>query len=269
MKSFEEKCLSLENDIDLITKKDSALAFSGGVDSALLLKLMCDGAKRNGTSVYAVTVSSMLNPVSETVSCKEAAENMGAVYADLKIDELDEAGITDNPKNRCYLCKKYMFGKLCSLAKKQGAEIVTDGTNYDDLHTYRPGLKALEELGILSPLARAELTKPEVRKLAEKYGIKSAKKPSSPCMATRFPYGTHLTYDEIEKAEKAEAYIKNLGFYNVRVRVHKDVARIEVDAADIPVLVSKREDVAAFLKKLGYKYVTLDLDGFLSGSMDR
>ena len=252
-----------------IAKSDSAVAYSGGADSSLLLKKMCDAAKAEGTKVYAITLSSMLNPVSEIEECKITAEKFGAVHKTIFIDSLEEAGITDNPKNRCYLCKKYMFSKLADFAGSVGAKKIADGTNFDDLHTYRPGLRALAELGIISPLAKAEFTKDEVRTLASQYGIFSADKPSSPCMATRFPYGTKLSEKEIKRAEAAEDYIKSLGFYNVRVRVHGDIARIEVDSGDIRRLSELKDEVSSFLGCLGYKYVTLDLGGFVSGSMDR
>ena len=269
MKTFEEKCLDFNNIIKNIAGTDSAVAYSGGVDSSLLLKELCDAARQAGTKVYAVTISSMLNPVSEIGECKTTAEKFGAVHKVLEINSLEEAGISDNPKNRCYLCKKYMFSKLAELASVAGAKKIADGTNFDDLHTYRPGLKALEEIGVVSPIAESGLTKAEVRTLASRYGIFSADKPSAPCMATRFPYGTRLTEKEIRKAEAAEEYIKSLGFYNVRVRVHGDIARIEVDSGDIQKLSELRDGVTAFLKNLGYGYVTLDLCGFVSGSMDR
>lgn len=145
---------------------------------------------------------------------------------------------------------------------------VLEGTNEDDLHVYRPGIRAVRELGVLSPLAEAGLTKQEVRRMAAEYGISVAARPSAPCLATRFPYGTALSLPELKRVEKGEAYLRSLGFRNVRLRVYGCLVRIEVDAEDLEGLLDRRLEAAAFLKELGYQYVTLDLEGFRSGSMD-
>lgn len=269
MMGFEEKCHKLTEFIHNCTKNDIAIAFSGGVDSSLLLKIACESAKINKTKVYAVTIHTMLNIVKEKNFTVEISKEMGAIPKIIEIDELNEAGITDNPKNRCYLCKKYMFSKIIDFAKSVNVNIILDGTNFDDLNTYRPGIKALAELGIFSPLAKLYITKEDVRKMAYEYNISASDKPSTPCLATRFEYGTKLSYDEIRKIEKAEEYITSLGFYNVRLRVHGKIARIEVDSTNLINLIQKKEDVISYLKTLGFKYVTVDLEGFVSGSMDR
>ena len=269
MENNVNKCYKLTNIIENYTKKDIVIAFSGGVDSSLLLKIACDCAKINQTKVYAVTISTILHAVKEIDFTSKFAEELGVIHKIIEIDELNEAGIINNPKDRCYLCKKYIFSKICDFANSVNASCVIDGTNFDDLHTYRPGIKALKELGIISPLALAEITKEEVRKLAGFYKISAYDKPSTPCLATRFEYGTTLSYDNIKKVEEAENYIKSLGFYNVRLRVHSDVARVEVDYDDIPKLVGLRGKIISCLKNLGFKYITLDLEGFISGSMDR
>ena len=149
-----------------------------------------------------------------------------------------------------------------------GVKIILDGTNEDDLHMFRPGLKALKELEIKSPLAESDFSKTDVRKLAEEYGLSVSKKPSTPCLATRFPYGSRLSYEEMKKVEKGEDFLKNLGLYNVRLRIHNDIARIEVDKEDIVKIVVYKEAIISYLKELGYRYITLDLEGFRSGSMD-
>ena len=149
-----------------------------------------------------------------------------------------------------------------------GASVVLEGTNADDLSEYRPGLKAIRELGIKSPLMEAGLTKEEVRRLAGEYGISVARRPSSPCLATRFPYWEELTYEKLRQVEKGENYLKTLGLYNVRLRVHGRIVRIEADAEQMGRLVERREEIVGFLKELGYGYITLDLEGFRSGSMD-
>lgn len=146
--------------------------------------------------------------------------------------------------------------------------MIMDGTNEDDLHVYRPGLRALKELGIISPLAEEKVTKAEVRELAEEYGLSVASKPAMPCLATRFPYGTDLTYEKLEKVEKGEAFIRKLGLYNLRLRVHGGIARVEVDEQEIAKILQHREEIVRYLRQLGYSYITLDLEGFRSGSMD-
>ena len=173
-----------------------------------------------------------------------------------------------NPVDRCYLCKKHMFEKICRKSEQLGAAAVIDGTNGDDTKEYRPGIRALKELGIKSPLMELGITKQEVRSLAAEYGISTAAKPSSPCMATRFPYGTKLDYDMIRKAERLEDELKEMGFYNVRARIHDSLARLEVDVEDLEKAVRMKDRIVRCTKALGYTYVTLDLEGFRSGSLD-
>lgn len=248
--------------------EDAAVAFSGGVDSSLLLKLACQAAKRSGKKVYGILLHTMLHPSGDVEEARQTAEEIGAEFLALELDELSGAGIEDNPLDRCYRCKKYLFERLIQKAETFGVSTILEGTNEDDLHVYRPGIRAVRELGIHSPLAEAGLTKAEVRELAREYGISAAEKPSTPCLATRFPYGTRLTYEEMRRVEKGEAYLRGLGLYNVRLRVHGEIARIETDASDFAALLEKREEAAVFIKELGYRYVTLDLEGFRSGSMD-
>ena len=269
MSDFGLKCHKLTNLIENYTKNDVVVAFSGGVDSSLLLKIACDSAKKHGSKVYAVTLYTTLHTVKELDITVKNAIKMGAIHKIIEIDVLKEAGIENNPKDRCYLCKKYMFSKVTEYAKSVGADVVIDGTNADDLKVYRPGIKALAELGILSPLCEVGMTKEEVRALASEYSISASQKPSTPCLATRFEYGTKLDYDKIRIVEKAEEYIRSLGFYNVRLRVHGSIARIEVDTVDMSLLINEKEKIISYVKNLEFKYITLDLEGFISGSMDK
>ncbi len=250
------------------TKEDIAVAFSGGADSSLLLKAACESAKKNGSKVYAVTMQTRLHTMEDLETAQKVAKETGACHIVLHVDELEEAGIEMNPTDRCYLCKRLLFSRLRDKAAELGVHTILEGTNADDLKVYRPGIKAVRELGIISPLADAGLTKEDVRELAASYGISVADRPASPCMATRFPYGTRLTREKMEAVHQGEVFLRTLGFYNVRLRVQEDLARIEVDADSLEDILKHREEIIKFLKGLGYRYVTLDLEGFRSGSMD-
>lgn len=265
---YKEKREHFMQLLDEYTKKDCMVAFSGGVDSSVLLKLACQAAGKHGTKVYAVTIQSELHPLEDLAISRKVAGEIGAKHYVVEIRELQEAGILDNPTDRCYLCKKYLFTQVIELAKKLGADVILEGTNEDDLHVYRPGIRAVRELGIRSPLAEAGLSKEQVRLLAAELGLSVASRPATPCLATRFPYGTRLDLREMKKVEQAESWLRQRAYGNVRVRVHGGLVRLEVDAQDFPRLLDEKEEVIACMKNLGYDYVTLDLEGFRSGSMD-
>jgi uncharacterized protein len=268
MKEFEEKATILKEVMEEYTENNVMIAFSGGVDSSLVLKMACESASHKGNKVYAATLNTMLHPAYEIENAKKVANEVGAIHLILEVNELDNAGILNNPIDRCYLCKKYLFEEIIKKANELNVNTIMEGTNEDDLHVYRPGIRAIHELGIKSPLAKAGITKVEVRQLALDYGMSVSNRPSAPCLATRFPYGTSLCYEKLRIVEKAENYIKSLGINNVRVRVHDDIARIEVDEKEIFKIIEKSKETTIFLKNLGYSYVTIDLEGFRSGSMD-
>ena len=265
---FEEKYQKLQEIIEEDTKNDIVIAFSGGVDSSVLLKTAVAHAKKHGTKVYAITANTELHPMNDLAVAKKVAKEMGADHKVLQMNELADADITENPVDRCYRCKKFLFTGIQNMAKELGAAIIYDGTNTDDLNVYRPGLKALEELGVKSPLRLAEFSKEDVRKLAAKEQISVASRPSAPCLATRFPYGTILTIEDMERVDKGEIFLKKYDLYNVRIRVQGDTARIEVDTKYFDKIMENREEIVDYLKGLGYSYIALDLEGFRSGSMD-
>lgn len=251
-----------------LLRRDACLAFSGGVDSALLLAAASLAARENGTHLLAVTFDTELHPRADVQIAAELASKAGVEHEILTVRELDNPEILDNPPERCYICKRYLFGKLCDLAQKRGISTILEGTNADDLGQYRPGLRAVRELGIYSPLAECGITKAEVRNFSANLGISVAERPSTPCMATRLPYGTRITQELLSRIEKGEEFIRNRGYRNVRLRVHQNVARIEIDREDIVRAASEAEVFAENIKALGFDYVTLDLAGFRSGSMD-
>lgn len=268
MTEYELKKQQLLKRMRQYAKEDVVIAFSGGVDSSLLLKLACEAAKLSQTIVYAVTIQSELQPQNDLEIAAKVATETGAKHVVLTIHELQEAGIQTNPKERCYLCKKYLFGRLKQFAAERRIQWILEGTNEDDLHKYRPGIQAIRELEILSPLAELGITKEEIRLLAKEYGISVANRPSAPCLATRFPYGTTLTFEVLKKVEQAEHDLHELGFENLRVRVHGDVLRMEVEKDELLKVIANKDKIINDLKNLGYRYITLDLEGFRSGSMD-
>ncbi|MBD5549120.1 MAG: ATP-dependent sacrificial sulfur transferase LarE [Lachnospiraceae bacterium] len=268
MEVYMKKKEQLLHKMAQYAEQDVMVAFSGGVDSSLLLKLAHEAAQKTGKEVYAVTMQTRLHPIREIEEAKRVCEEIGAVHIVIAVDELEEAGIMNNPVERCYLCKKHLFLKMKERASELGISVILEGTNEDDLHVYRPGIKALRELQIISPLAEAGLTKAEVRKMACEYGISVSSKPATPCLATRFPYGTELTYEKMAQVEKGETFLKGIGLHNVRVRAHDKLARIEVDESAFAECLAHKKEIAEYLKNLGFVYITLDLEGFRSGSMD-
>ena len=183
-------------------------------------------------------------------------------------EELAIPGFQQNPPNRCYLCKKELFTKILEIARSEGLSSVVEGSNVDDLGDYRPGLLAIRELGIRSPLREAELTKDDIRDFSRRMGLPTWNKPSFACLASRFPYGEEITEKRLARVEHAEQFLMDLGFGQVRVRSHGDLARIELCPADIPKAVEQREKIHAALKEFGFAYVAIDLLGYRTGSMN-
>ena len=243
-----------------------AVGFSGGVDSTFLLKVAHDLL---GDDVLAITVAAAVHPRAELAEARELASAMDVRHVVVEVDALSMAAFKTNARDRCYHCKLDVFTELQRLAAESGIPRVADGTNADDIGDDRPGLKAVEELGILTPLRDAGLTKADIRELSRELGLPTWDKPAYACLATRFPYGTEITAEKLDIIERAEAAVHELGFVASRVRYHGDVARVEVQPADIETAArpGTAAEIVRRLKKIGFQYVTLDLQGYRVGSM--
>ena len=242
-----------------------AVAFSSGVDSTFLLKV---AHEELGDKAIAVTARSHSFPKREQDEAAAFCAREGIRQVVVDSEELAIPGFCQNPTNRCYLCKKELFTKILEIARSEGLSAVAEGSNMDDLGDYRPGLQAIQELGIRSPLREAELTKAEIRELSLRMGLPTWNKPSFACLASRFPYGEEITVERLARVEQAEQYLLDLGFEQVRVRSHGDLARIELCSSDIPKAVEQREKIHAALKGFCFAYVALDLLGYRTGSMN-
>lgn len=242
-----------------------AVAFSSGVDSTFLLKVAHDVL---GEKVLALTAASKFVPQSEIKSAKKfcADENIQQII--FEADILKVEGVRENPVNRCYICKYELFKNFLRIAEENNFAHVIEGSNIDDVGDFRPGMKALAELEIKSPLRVAELGKNEIRILSRKLNLPTADKPSMACLATRFVYGEKLTAEKLSAVEVAEEFLREKNFKQFRVRVHEKIARIEILPEDFSKLIEMREKVVENLKSLGFDYITLDLQGFRSGSMN-
>ena len=243
-------------------------AFSGGVDSALLLTVLSEIYARKPFPLLAVTFATAFHTAEETASAMKQAAELGVPAELVERDVLSDPVLRGNPKDRCYHCKRALFSEMKRIAETRGIRNLVDGTNADDTQVYRPGRKALEELGVLSPLAVCGFTKDEIRAAARELLIPVADKPSAPCLATRFPYSTVMTDEALRRVERGEAVLREFGLRVVRLRVHGSVARIETDPDGFELASAKRFEIAFALRKEGFPYVTLDLEGFRSGSMD-
>ncbi|MGK0409390.1 MAG: hypothetical protein ACJASB_001546 [Shewanella psychromarinicola] len=263
-----EKVMS-EKYIELVSYlkglKRVLVAFSGGVDSTFLLKAAKDAL---GDNAAAVTVNSPYIPSWEIEEAKEFTEKMGIKHDFIKVGIIDE--IKNNPSDRCYLCKKALFSMIKEKAINEGFDYVIDGTNLDDIKDYRPGIKALNELEIVSPLLECKITKSEVREMSKNLSLLTWNKPAGACLLTRIPFDTRLEIDDINRIEKAEKYLRDKGIAAVRVRSHGDLARIEIDPTIRDQLFNTDflDEISIKLKEYGFKYVTIDAAGYKMGSLN-
>lgn len=241
------------------------VAFSGGVDSTFVLKR---AQEELGDQVLAVTAASETFPSREFDAAVKLAEDMGARIHKTEVKEFENEKFVANNPDRCYHCKTGLYSHLQTLAKDMGYGYILDGSNMDDLGDYRPGLQAKKEQGVRSPLQEAGLTKEEIRALSKELGLPTWNKPSFACLSSRIPYGTRIERYKIDQLDVAEAFFADLGFYQVRVRHHDKIARIEVLPEEIAKVLEHREEIHAKLMSLGFAYVTLDLAGYRTGSMN-
>jgi len=258
----------LDNLRNILSEMGSILiTYSGGVDSTFLLKV---AREELGDKVTALTVRSEIHHLSEITNAQKMAQQFKVKHLFRDMDILSNKEFVRNSPERCYICKKEIFSRIKEMAKELNLNFVADGSNYDDLSDYRPGMKALKELKIRSPLQESFLTKDDIRLLSKEMNLPTWDKPSNSCLATRIPYGDKLTLKKLKRIEEAEDFIRNFGIKQVRVRHYNNLARIEVREEDIFFLMGKdlREKIIIKLKQLGFIYITLDLQGYRSGSMD-
>ena len=249
----------------LLSLGSVAIAFSGGVDSTFLLKAAYEVL---GDKVLAVTASSCSFPERELREARAFCQQNGIAHMICKSEELDIEGFRQNPKNRCYLCKHELFEKIWAIAEERGFAAVAEGSNIDDNGDYRPGLLAVEELGVKSPLREAGLCKEEIRELSKRLGLPTWNKQSFACLSSRFVYGETINEEKLRMVDQAEQLLLDLGFHQVRVRIHGKIARIEVMPDEFEKLLSVRQQISDVFQNLGFNYVTMDLTGYRTGSMN-
>ncbi len=245
--------------------KSCAIACSGGVDSTFLIKVAYDVLGRNA---LAVTATSSTYPQRELEDAKRFVQQIGIPHVIIHSEELYIEEFSKNPPDRCYYCKKELFRKIQKIAAENHLAAVLDGSNADDMFDYRPGGKARKELGVISPLKEVGLTKQEIRELSRSMHLESAEKPAFACLASRFPYGVKITKGRLRQVEQAETFLFSLGVHQCRVRYHKDVARIEVAKPDFQNILAHADGIVKRFKKLGFTYITLDVEGYRAGSMN-
>ncbi|MCT4596447.1 MAG: ATP-dependent sacrificial sulfur transferase LarE [Vallitalea sp.] len=256
-----------ENLKNLISDLGSvAIAFSGGVDSTFLAKV-CEDVL--GDKAIVVTATSSTYPQREFKESKQLATDIGIKQIVIESEETEIEGFSSNPPNRCYYCKHELFSKVKKVADENNVKYILDGSNYDDIGDFRPGMHAAKELGVISPLKQVELTKDDIRVLSKKLGLPTWEKPAFACLSSRFPYGEEITPKKLSMVDKAEEYLRGLGFNQFRVRHHGKIARIEIEVSEMHKFLELDFGmVSKELKKIGFIYVTLDLTGYRTGSMN-
>lgn len=245
-----------------------AVAFSGGVDSSFLLKAASDAL--GPENVIAITLKAAVNPESEVIEASVLAEHIGVKHIVLSADVMSIPGFRENPPERCYICKRAIFERIIKEAGKYGTSIIFDGTNAEDVNDYRPGMKALKELGVISPLKECGFRKSEIRSYSKEYGIKTWDKPSMACLASRIPYNETITEEKLRMIGKAEGLLQKMGFMQFRVRCHGGIARIEIAPVEMGKImdINTMKEINDKLKGIGFQYVTLDMQGYRTGSLN-
>lgn len=258
--------LKVEKVHQLLQEMDKVIvAYSGGIDSTLVLKMAHDVLGENALGITAISASMPEREQEESVSI---ARQIGARLELITSDETDDARYLANAPDRCFFCKSNVYDHMVVYAQEHGYDAILDGTNADDAGDHRPGRQAAREHGVRSPLLEAGITKEEIRELGRQYGLPNWDKPAAACLSSRVPYGTMISIPMLGQIDHAEQTLRDLGFRQLRVRHHDQIARIEVEAQDLPKVLEKRDQIVTRFKELGYLYVTLDLAGFRSGSMN-
>lgn len=258
----------LTNLIHILNKMESALlAFSGGADSVFLLRAI----QISGIRSLAVTGSSEITPDYEISAAKEIAKEIGVEHRILKTEELSAEEFVSNSSERCFFCKAMLFKSLTDIALSEGYRFILDGSNMDDTLDYRPGQRAASEYKVRCPLVEADFSKNDVREFSRILGLPTWDKPSSPCLATRIPYGQRITKEALKRVARSEDFLRTLGFRQIRVRDHGCIARLEIGENEIDLILEpkKRKLISETLRSLGYDFISLDLEGYQSGSMNR
>jgi uncharacterized protein len=245
--------------------KSAVVAFSGGVDSTFLARIAKDVY---GDNLLLITATSITYPFYELEEAKSLAALLGIKHKIIVSEEIDIPGYADNPPDRCYYCKSELFGKIKYIASIEGFEVIFDGSNADDLKDFRPGMKAKQEKGVISPLANSGFTKNDIRHFSAKFNLPTATKQSYACLASRFPYGEKITKVKLDRLANSEFEVRKLGFTQFRIRSHENLARFEFIPAEMDKAWGIKDKLAEICKKAGFNYITIDLSGYRTGSMN-
>lgn len=268
MKTCREKYQNLKSILEKYNKV--LVAFSGGVDSALVLKVACDSL--GAENVLAVTADSPSYPKEELDNAVKLGQEFGlnGRHLVIKTEEVENPNYAENPLNRCFFCKDELYTKLQTIAQENNIPYILDGANLSDQKDFRPGRKAAFKFGIKSPLIEAELDKEEIRQIAKELNLTIWDKPAMACLSSRVPYGEKITPEKLAQIEQAESYLRSLGFRQMRVRHHDKIARIELEPQEIPKFLNEeiRQKAAKRFKEIGFLYITLDLEGYRTGSLN-